>query len=96
MATTHKRMTLLELPPSLAALCRAIHNEIEDLCHAIAEEASQGPDLQAIAAAMADRRYLITWLQRLGLPPASASFDGAPTAEAEQILLTTACDEEDL
>jgi len=94
MATTHKRLSLLELTPSLAPLCRAIHNEIEDLCSSISEEASLGHDLQAIAAAMADRRHLISWLRQLGLPPASDLNDTGLTPEVEQILLLGASDEE--
>jgi hypothetical protein len=94
MATTHKRLSLLELTPSLAPLCRAIHNEIEDLCSSIGEEASLSQDLQAIAIAMADRRHLIGWLRRLGLPPAAAANDTCITEQVEQILLMTACEQE--
>jgi hypothetical protein len=31
-------------------------------------------DFEAISAAMADRRHLIHWLRRLGLPPASMAI----------------------
>jgi hypothetical protein len=94
MATTHPRLTLLELPDQLLPLYRAISNELEDLCSSISEEASLGHDLQAIAAAMADRRHLIGWLRQLGLPPASALNDTGLTPEVEQILLLGASDEE--
>jgi hypothetical protein len=49
-------------------------NDIQDLCHSIAVDAARGVDFEAISAAMADRRHLITWLRRLGLPPASMAY----------------------
>jgi hypothetical protein len=95
MATTHQRLSFLELPPPLVPIYRAIACEIEELCNSISEEAEvRKPDLQAIAAAMADRRHLISWLRRLGLPPASAANDTGITPEVEQVLLAGACEQE--
>ena len=71
ITTPPPRLSFRDLPPSLAPHYRAIANEIQDLCHSIAEDAARGVDFEAISAAMADRRHLITWLRRLGLPPAS-------------------------
>ena len=49
-------------------------NDIQDLCHSIAVDAARGVDFEAISAAMADRRHVITWLRGLGLPPASMAY----------------------
>lgn len=95
MATPDPRLSFVQLPPPLLPLYRAIACELEELCNSISEEAGvRKPDLQAIAAAMADRRHLIGWLRQLGLPPASALNDSGLTAQAEEILLLSACDEE--
>jgi hypothetical protein len=81
------RLSFRDLPPSLAPLYRAIANEIQDLCQSIAEDAVRGVDFEAIAAAMEDRRHLIAWLRRLGLPPASMANDCGVTPELEELLM---------
>jgi hypothetical protein len=73
--------------PPWHPLYRAIANEIQDLCHSIAVDAAQGVEFAAISAAMADRRHLITWLRRLGLPLASMANDCGVTQELEEVLL---------
>jgi hypothetical protein len=87
MTTSPTRLSFRDLPPSLAPLYRAIANEIQDLCHSITEDAGRGVDFEAISAAMADRRHLIHWLRRLGLPPASMANDCGVTQELEEVLL---------
>jgi len=87
MTTSPTRLSFRDLPPSLAPLYRAIANEIQDLCHSITEDAGRGMDFEAISAAMADRRHLIHWLRRLGLPPASMANDCGVTQELEEVLL---------
>ena len=87
ITTPPPRLSFRDLPPSLAPLYRAIANEIQDLCHSIAEDAARGVDFEGISAAMADRRHLITWLRRLGLPPASMANDCGVTLELEEVLL---------
>jgi hypothetical protein len=93
MTTPPTRLSFCDLPPSLAPLYRAIANEIQDLCQSIAEDASRGVDFEAISTAMEDRRHLIAWLRRLGLPPASMANDCGVTPELEEVLLMAGSEE---
>lgn len=92
MRSTHRRPGTLDLAPHQLALFRAIASELESVNDSISEEAqAQRVDLQALAAAMADRRHLIGWLHRLNLPPASEANDCGLTPEVEQLLLSEGC-----
>jgi hypothetical protein len=85
MAITRKR--LVDLTDSENLIYRALCSELETIAEGIQEEAGcPSPDFAAIAAAHEDRRLAIEWLQKLGLPAASAYCSGPTESEEVQLL----------
>jgi hypothetical protein len=81
------RKTIVQLTDREYALYRAIAVELEDLQRSIRREDYGGLDVEELAVAMRDRRFLVEWLRELRLPPASDFNDCGLTDEVEiQIL----------
>jgi hypothetical protein len=81
------RKTIAQLSDREYALYRAISVELDDLQRTIRRENYAGLDVEELAVAMRDRRFLVEWLQELRLPPASDFNDCGLTAEVEEQIL---------
>lgn len=81
------RKTIAQLSDREYALYRAISVELDDLQRTIRRENYGGLDVEELAVAMRDRRFLVEWLQELRLPPASDFNDCGLTAEVEEQIL---------
>ena len=81
------RKTIAQLSDREYALYRAISVELDDLQRTIRRENYGGLDVEELAVAMRDRRFLVEWLQELRLPPASDFNDCGLTAAVEEQIL---------
>ena len=82
-----RRGSVRELAANEYSLYRVICNELEDLQSEIQIEGCLGVDLLGLATAMEDRRFLVSWLRDLGLPPASLYNNCGINEEEEERLL---------
>lgn len=85
------RKTIAQLTDREYALYRAISVELEDLQRTIRREDYGGLDMDELAVAMRDRRFLVEWLRELRLPPAADFNDCGLNLLVENLILKNHC-----